>query len=164
MARQLPTHPTVAATQHGRGLRSLGIGLAWLLAALLLGCTRPPPEAAVRAQLQVLEQAIAARDAGALREVLAPDFVGNDGLDRDGARRLAAGLFLRHRAVRARLGPVEVQVHGPAAATTRFTVVLTGGNGGLLPDTGQAYRVEAGWRQQGGEWRLRSAVWEPVLR
>lgn len=128
---------------------------------LLAGsCARQAPEAAVRAQVQALQGAIDARDAGAVRALLTDDFIGNDGLDKRGARQLAAGVFLRYRDVAARLGPVEVELRGDADAIARFTMLATGGSGGFLPERGQVYAVQSGWRRVDGEWRLRSAQWQ----
>lgn len=140
--------------------------MAWCALALALlsaGCAGPVPEQAVRAQLQALQAAIDARDAGAVQELLADDFIGNDGLDRRGARQLAAGMFLRYRDVDAKLGPVEVELRGDTDAVARFDLLATGGEGGLLPERGQVYRVETGWRHVDSEWRLRSASWKAVL-
>ena len=135
---------------------------ALVAASLLLaaGCAKQAPEAAVRAQVQALQGAIDARDAGAVHALLTDDFIGNDGLDKRGARQLAAGVFLRYRDVGARLGPVEVELRGDADAIARFTVLATGGSGGLLPERGQVYAVQTGWRRVDGEWRLRSAQWQ----
>ncbi|WP_449448278.1 nuclear transport factor 2 family protein [Thermomonas brevis] len=135
---------------------------ALVAASLLLagGCAKQAPEAAVRAQVQALQGAIDARDPGAVHALLADDFIGNDGLDKRGARQLAAGVFLRYRDVGARLGPVEVELRGDADAIARFTVLATGGSGGFLPERGQVYAVQTGWRRVDGEWRLRSAQWQ----
>ena len=99
-----------------------------------------------------------------VEDLLAEDFVGNDGLDRRGARQLAAGVFLRHRDVSATLGPVQVELRGREDAIARFTVLAAGGSGGVLPERGQVYEVETGWRLQDGEWRLLNASWEPQLK
>ena len=148
--------------QHRRWTTSVArIALACLLIALLAACSRTLPEHAVREQLQELQVAIDTRDAGAVHDLLAADFVGNDGMDRRGARQLAAAVFLRHRDVAARLGPVSVQLHGDTEATARFNVLATGGNGGLLPENGQVFEVETGWRLEDGTWRLLNAHWTP---
>lgn len=140
--------------------------MAWCALALALlsaGCAGPAPEQAVRAQLQALQSAIDARDAGAVEALLADDFIGNEGLDKRGARQLAAGMFLRYRDIGVQLGPVEVELRGDTDAVARFNLLATGSSGGLLPENGQAYRVETGWRYIDGEWRLRSASWKAVL-
>jgi hypothetical protein len=136
-----------------------------LLAGLLLiaaACQRTPPEEALRARMSVLESAIDARDAGALRDFLADDFIGPGGMDGTGARRLAQGLFLRYRDIGTRLGPLDVQVQ-EQHATVRFDAIVTGGAGSLLPDSGQVYDVRTAWRLEGGEWVLVSAEWAPGM-
>jgi hypothetical protein len=136
-----------------------------LLAGLLLiaaACQRTPPEEALRARMSVLESAIDARDAGALGDFLADDFIGPGGMDGTGARRLAQGLFLRYRDIGTRLGPLDVQVQ-EQHATVRFDAIVTGGAGSLLPDSGQVYDVRTAWRLEGGEWVLVSAEWAPGM-
>ncbi|MFT4178195.1 MAG: DUF4440 domain-containing protein [Thermomonas sp.] len=138
--------------------------IAMLMLAILLGaCGESDPEQAVRAQLTAMQTAIDARDAGAVRELLADDFIGNEGMDRRGVQQLAAGVFMRHREVGARIGPVEVELRGERDAIARFTVLATGGSGGLLPESGQVYQVETGWRRVDGEWQLLNANWKPKL-
>lgn len=134
-----------------------------LLLLALGGCGGPPPEQAVRAQIAALQAAIDARDAGGVADLLAEDFIGNDGLDKRGARRLAAGIFLQYRDVSGRIGPVRVELRGEKDAIARFTVLATAGSGGLLPQDGQVYEVETAWHLEGSDWRLRSAQWQPKL-
>ena len=131
--------------------------------ALAAGCARTSPEQAVRQQIEAMQAAIDARDAGAVNALLADDFVGNEGLDKRGARQLAVGMFLRYRDVSAKLGPATVELRGQRDAVARFSVLATGGSGGLLPDSGQVYQVETGWRLVDGDWKLLSASWEPKL-
>ncbi len=139
--------------------RMISIGALLLAVA---GCARTPPEHALRNAIGELQATIEQRDAQALQQHLASDFIGTDGLDRDGARRLAQLVFLRHRDIGARFGPLEV-VMQERNATVRFTAALSGGRGGLLPETGQVYSVETGWRLDGDAWLLTSAHWEPNL-
>lgn len=136
-----------------------------LIASLLLvlaGCTRTPPEQALRDTMSQLQAAIEARDAAAVHVLLADDFIGPEGLDRNGARRLAQGMFLRYRGVGATIGPLEIVLQDQHAQV-RFDAVVTGGSGGLLPESGQAYDVETGWRMEDGEWRLVNAQWRQKL-
>lgn len=148
------------AARFRRTITKLLAACAMALALLAGGCARPAPEQAVRLRLQEMQEAIDARDAGAVQALLADDFVGNDGMDRRAARQLAAGMFLRYRDVAARMGPVEVELRGEDDAIARFNMLATGGSGALLPERGQVYAVETGWRRLDGEWRLRSARWQ----
>lgn len=155
-----------AATQHlfpRRGARFR----TWLAFAACLwlcaGCSRPSPEQQIRERIVALQAAVDARDAGDIDAILADDFIGNEGLDKQGARQLAVGMFLRYRDVSAKLGPATVELRGERDAIARFRVLATGGSGGLLPDSGQVYEVETGWRLVDGKWQLRNANWNEGL-
>lgn len=139
------------------------LAVAWLLLTAVLGCSRVSPEQAVRQQLDALQSAIDARDARAVHGLLAEDFIGNGGIDRRGARQLAVAVFLQHREIRVRLGPVKIEPHGETEATAKFSVLATGGNGGFLPASGQVFDVETGWRLVDGKWQLLNAHWSPEL-
>ena len=147
--------------QQFRHLQRFAIGITLVLAIALGACSNESPEQAVRTRVATLQAAIDARDAGDIEALLAEDFVGNDGLDRRGARQLAAAVFLRHREVAAQVGPVSVELRGEGDAIARFGVLATGGSGGLLPEQGQVYQFETGWRVVNGEWKLLTASWTP---
>jgi hypothetical protein len=139
----------------------------WLIAAVLLvalcACTRTTPEQQLRDTVSSLQAGIETRDAGDIRAVLADDFVGPEGLDREGAVRMAQAMFLRHRDIGVTItGPLQVRMQ-PDHASVRFDVARSGGSGGVLPDTARLYSVETGWRLQDGDWRLTSAEWTPRL-
>ena len=149
--------------QQFRGFQRITNGIAIATCLLLAACANDDPEQAVRLQVEAMQTAIDARDAGDVEDLLAQDFVGNDGMDRRATRRLAAAVFLRHKNVAAKLGPVSVELRGSTDAIARFSVLATGGSGGFLPESGQLYQVEAGWRLVDGEWQLLNATWTPTL-
>lgn len=130
-----------------------------LLPAMLAGCDRTPPEQALRDEVAALQVAIEEKRSDALAEILADDFIGEGGLDRAGARRLAMLHFMRNADIGMQVGPLEVVVRDDHA-TVRCTVLLTGGTGRLLPQSGRVYDVETGWRREGGDWRVTSARWQ----
>lgn len=136
------------------------VALLAMLLAMSAGCARTPPEEALRSAVAGLHEAIEARDPAAVRDVLAEDFVGNDGLDREGARRMAALYLMRHGGIGATPGPLDIEMRGEHA-TVRFSVALTAGTR-MLPDSVRAYEVETGWRLDRGDWRMTSARWTPV--
>ena len=136
---------------------------ASLLLVLVLcfaGCRHEPPEQALRKQVVALQAAIEQHDGAAMADVLAEDFIGNDGLDRRGARQLAQLYFMRNREVGVTLGPLDVALQGEHA-TVKCTVLLTGGSGRLLPESGRGYDITSGWRLQSGDWVLTSLEWTP---
>lgn len=137
----------------------IGIAAALVLQA---GCARAPPERKLRVALTSLQASVEARDVSAIEATLASDFVGQDGMDREGAARLARLMFLRHRDIGATVGPPRISVQDQHA-TVAFTVALTGGAGAMLPDAAAVHDVQTAWRTEDGEWRLISAQWTPRL-
>ncbi len=142
------------------------IGWKLTVACLLLGiaaCTKSDPEQALRARMAELQAAIESRDASAVQQFLADDFVGNDGMDRRQARATAAMVMMRYQSMGVSFGLLEVKLQPPANATVAFSAMTTGGAGGLLPENMQAYQVETAWRESGGEWVMYHAKWTPRL-
>ena len=152
----------ITARQGRLAGRVAGAWMACAMALLLVGCAPPAPEEALRAAVREVHAAIEGRDAGALKSYLADDFIGPHGMDRDQARRTAALYMMRHEKVLFTLGPLDVDLQ-ESHATVRFTAALTGGSGFLVPERGNVYKVETGWRLEGGDWKLTSARWTPVL-
>lgn len=149
----------------GRQRRPCAPWLATMLVVLAMAvsaCARTPPEQALREAFNGLLQTVEARDAAGLRGFLAEDFIGPDGLDRDGARRMAALYLMRHDGVGASTGPLDVAVQDDHAQI-RFSVVLTGrASARMLPDSARAWQVDTGWRLVDGAWLMTSAHWSPV--
>ncbi|PPT56257.1 hypothetical protein XarbCFBP8138_08730 [Xanthomonas arboricola] len=139
------------------------VGLVAILVVALSGCTRAAPEQRLRATLEAMHQAIEARQIGAAMAPVAEDFVGEQGLDAAGLRRLMQLQMLGNRRIGVTLGPVEVQLRDDTARV-RFTALLTGGSGRWLPEQAQTYQVTTGWRLQDGDWQLIHAQWEPARR
>lgn len=150
-------------TGKARGVwfRAVFTGLLSLLAVLGAGCAKEPPEAALRATIAGMQAAAEARDADALAEAVSEEFVGPEGMDRDQFRRTMAVVWLRDKNVGVQLGPLDVELLGDRARV-EFTAGTTGG-AGWLPDRGQLHRVKTAWRLEGGDWKLISATWDPVL-
>lgn len=136
--------------------------VACACALALVACTRPAPEQALRDAIAQMEAAVEARDVDALREPLADDFIGPEGMDRRGAQRLAQLVFLRNRSIGVTLGPLDVAMQGQGA-TVAFTAGITGASGTLLPESAQVYQVTTGWRLRGEQWELVSIDWKPRM-
>jgi len=142
----------------GKGRAFLGAAMVACLALATVACGRSAPEQRLRETMGALQAAIESKDASALEDVLAEDFIGPGAMDRTGARRMAQLMFLRHGSVGANVGPVAIEMK-PGHATARFDVALTGSSGQLLPDAARLYDVTTGWREVDGEWRMTSVEW-----
>lgn len=142
--------------------RTCCAGIALML-LVPVGCVRTAPEQALREAMSGLQATIEQRDASGLQGLLADDFIGPEGLDRDGARGLAQGMFLRYRDIRAKIGPLDITLQDDRHASVHFDAAVSGGAGGLVPESGQLYDVETGWRVEEGKWRVVSAQWQPKL-
>ena len=134
----------------------------WLALALLAGCAKAPAEQRLRERIAGMQDAIAAREVADFMQGVAPDFIGSGGTDRAALHNLVRLQVIRNASIGATLGPIEVEMQGERAKV-EFDVVLTGGAGGLLPERAQAYAIESGWREEGGEWVVFAAEWEPKL-
>ena len=136
--------------------------MALMLGFVLVGCSRTPPEEALRRTIAEMQAAIEKRDAVTLADGLAQDFIGPNGMDRKGAQRLAQLVFFRNQNVGVTLGPLDIaMVEG--GATVKCTAAMTGGNTALLPTSGQMYDVTMQWRQDGDSWELVNAEWTEKL-
>ncbi len=127
----------------------------------VVACSKPAPEQALRESIQQLEQAAIAKDGSAFFEYFADDFSGSGRLDRDNFRRYVQLIWLQNKDIGVQMGPLDVKLMEDRA-TVNFTVALSGGPG-FIPDQGQIYQVQTGWRLDGDEWRLISATWKPAL-
>ena len=129
---------------------------------LLVACGREPPEQRLRDSFAAMQKSVEAGKPGKFMDAVAEDFVGNEGLDRAGMERLLRGQLLLNAKVGVQTGPLRVEMGEGGTATVRFTVLLTGGNQGLLPERGQMQEVVTGWREQDVQWQVYSADWGPV--
>ncbi|MDX5374118.1 MAG: hypothetical protein LPK18_16980 [Pseudomonadaceae bacterium] len=132
-----------------------------LICALLAGCGRDDPQAALEAAVQQLQDNLEGKRTDRVLEQLHPQFSAQQQYDRDWARRTMALLFLRHKQVRI----IAIGTRSELDATysgrghTRAEVALTGAEG-LIPDSARHYSVKLEWWLEGDEWRLARLDWE----
>lgn len=142
--------------------RSTCFGLLLLAAMLLSGCTRSPSEEALRATMDAMHDAGQNRAVGDFMEHVAEDFVGNRGeFDRRQLELLLRAVAMRHQTIGVTRAAVSIEITGDRAVV-QMQLLVTGGSGGMLPDSGQLFDTESAWRFADGEWQLGSATWKPA--
>lgn len=131
------------------------------IVALLAGCGRDDPQAALEAAVQRLQEQLEAKQRDAVLEQLHPQFAAQRQYDRDWARRSMSLLFLRHRNLRviALSKDSRIDPSYPEKGHTEARVALSGG-AGLIPEQAAHYRVRLEWWQDDGEWKLARLHWE----
>lgn len=133
--------------------------------ALVLACACGAPRDPIQALLAELEQAAEARDAAALRALLAPGFRGPEGLDEVEAEALARRYLAGYEQVNLDLYDVAVEEQGDAARVAfavdfRGEARRLGPLQGLLPPEA-SYRFELELVRSDGQWRVAAAQWWP---
>jgi len=119
-------------------------------------------EQRVIATIRDMEARIEAGERRAFLAHIADDFSGQHGaMTREQARAMVIFQLNRYKQLQVQLFPIRVAEQGDARATARFRALVTGGPG-WIPEQGQLFEFETGWRLDGDEWMLVSASWKPV--
>jgi hypothetical protein len=128
---------------------------------LLVSCGTSDPEAAIRANIASMQEAVEAREAGAAVRYLAEHFTGSYATGKQDLRRLLAGLFLQHQHINVVITRLDIAVNGynPVTARMEAVVILTGAEG-LLPQNSELLNITGDWELHEGEWLLVSTEWE----
>lgn len=132
-----------------------------LLLALLGGCSKSDPQAALEAAVQQLQDNLEAKDTSAVLEQLHPQFGAQQQFDREWAKRTMMLLFLRHKQVKV-LALSKSSSIDPTYSNKGYTdaqVALTGAEG-LIPDSARHYSVKLEWWLEGDQWQLARLSWE----
>ena len=141
-------------------LRHLSLILL-LLATVLTGCSREPPEDGLQRAVSQLQENLEAKQNNAVLEQLHPQFIAQQQFDRDWARRTMALMFLRHRNVQVIALGTRNRLD-PGSRTRGYTnseVTLAGAEG-LIPDSARQYSASLEWWLEDGEWKLARLDWK----
>jgi len=135
--------------------------LSLLLIALLAGCRKDDPQAALEAAVKQLQDNLQNKRTSAVLEQLTTDFRTEAGDDRNWARQTMMGLFLRYQNIRI-YAPSKRSWLDSAIRSRGFTEASVGISGaeGLLPDSARLYQVRLEWRLEDGKWRLSRLAWQ----
>ena len=131
---------------------------------LLAGCADDDPTARLKAAIDEMETAGEEGRRGDFMDRVAEDFSGQNGrLTKQELENLLRVQILHHTRVSAVVTNLDTTLHGDRATAT-MNALLAGGPRAWLPESGQLFRIETGWRMNDdGEWQLISAKWDPPL-
>lgn len=140
---------------------------AFVLAAGLAACGKgPSPEDEVRAVVVAAEQAAEARDAFALRALVADDYRDGRGNGAEDIRRYVHGYLLAHQSVHLLVKIEEIELPATDLARLRATVAMVGkdAEGASAWDlAADVYEFDVSLARDGGDWRVIRADWRPAL-
>jgi hypothetical protein len=147
--------------------RALAACAAAASLALALACSEAEtPEQRVRAVLAALEESAQQRDAGAMKEHVSDAYSDESGNDKRTVSQLVAFHLLRNQSVHLLTRVQSLEIPAPAEAQASVLVAMAGtpieGPGALLAMRADLYRFELSFREEGGDWRIRSADWRPA--
>ena len=153
-----------------RGRCALTRLAALALAALLVvptGCSKAPtdPRVEIEKLIGQVEEAVEASDIGAIKDVLADDYVDPKGNDKAGLVAMLQFRFLRKRAIHvfSQIDDITVEADGKSA---RATVMAAGGSTPIagLEALGQVradiLRLTISFARPDDEWQVTSVSWK----
>ncbi len=131
---------------------------ALLLAACGSGTT---PEDEIRALADTAETAAEARDAAALRELIADDYRDGDGRGADEIRRYLHGYLIAHQSIRLITRIDSIELEGAEVAHAQVTVGVLGRESDSTWDlAADIHRFELRLAREDGAWRVTRAGWQ----
>ncbi|MDX1692248.1 MAG: nuclear transport factor 2 family protein [Ketobacteraceae bacterium] len=129
---------------------------------ILPGCSQSPDEEVIKANVEALAEAIESKQTDTAVDFFHDNFVTDKGQDKEWIQRTMLLHTIRHDTIQLLLTNISVELLDEATARASFHVIATGGRG-LIPEQGQAYRMETEWRKEGSDWALVFAKWKKAL-
>lgn len=90
----------------------------------------------------------------------------SEGLDKQGVKRIVAGMVLRGDWVSVSIAGLAVTVEGDQARANVDVVTARSGKGkavaDLMPQEAGAHRISCGLEREDGEWRVVAATWADI--
>lgn len=146
-----------------RALRRLAGALA-CAAALAAGCgPSGTPEDEIRALVATAEESAEARDASALKDLVAHDYRDAAGRTASDIRNYVHGWLVAHQSVRLISRVDSIELEGTELARVAVTVGMLGreaASDSAWDLAGDVWRFDLTLAREGGDWRLIRAGWQ----
>lgn len=137
---------------------------AALLAVLIAGCAAGTPEDEIRALVAAAEESAEARDASALKGLVADDYEDAAGRSASDIRQYLHGWLLAHQSVRLLTRVDSIELEGTELARVAVTVGMLGreaASDSAWDLAGDVWRFDLRLAREDGDWRVIRASWQP---
>ena len=142
-----------------RNIRESLRASAFVICAVLAGCSHPPDETRIRDAITAMQAAAEAREASGVLDHIGKDFTGQKGqVDRSELARILKLEFLRKEGFDVSLGTIAIEIEGDRATAT-FDMTVGDASRRWLPSGRETFAVVSGWRREGSEWVCYNATW-----
>ena len=119
------------------------------------------PEEEIRAVVDIAETAAEARDAGALRDLVADDYRDDDGRGAGDIRRYVQGYLIAHQSIHLITRIDSIEIEGKEVAHVKATVGMLGRESDSTWQlASDIYRFDVRLAREDGEWRVTRAAWQ----
>lgn len=141
--------------------------IALFLSALFLhACSRPPDEERIRESVTKAVEAAEAKDVKAFMRLISREYADDKGNDYNAIKSILVYQLLRPEPVKVFVRGLSVEVKGDAALVDAKAITVRGRDvkslSDIVPDEAEAYRFSITFRNESGDWKVRSAAWEPI--
>ena len=142
-------------------LRARNAILAATLALAACG-SRTTPEDEIRALIESAETAAEARDAGALRELIADDYRDGSGRGAEELRRYLHGYLIAHQSIHLITRIDAIELKGPEVASVKVSVGTLGRESDAAWDlAADIHHFDLRLAREDGAWRVTRAATTP---
>lgn len=134
-----------------------------LLAATIAACGAPTtPEQEIRALIAAAEESAEARDASALKELVADDYLDPSGRNAADIRSYLHAWLVAHQSVRLLTRVDSIEIEGTEQARVAVTVGMLGREAAADSGwdlAGDVWRFDIRLAREGDDWRVTRAGW-----
>lgn len=141
--------------------------IALFLSALFLhACSRPPEEERIRQSVSEAVEAAEKKDVKAFMRFISNEYADDRGNDYNGIKGVLVYQLLRPEAVKVFVRGLTVEVKGDTALVDAKAITMRGRDikslSDIVPEEAEAYRFSIVFKNETGDWKVRSAAWEPI--
>lgn len=138
----------------------------FLFVAILHACSKPPAEESIRKSVTEAVEAAEKKDVKAFMSFISKEYADDRGNDYNGVKGILVYQLLRPEPVKVFVRGLSVEVNGDTALVDAKAITIRGKDikslTDIVPEEAEAYRFSIVFKNESGDWKVRSATWEPA--